>query len=258
MSFTERSVEGCEGTTADVTYKIASSREERAAAFRLVYDSYLKGGLGEANSHRMRVTPYHLLPSTEVFIAVLEGEVIFTASLILDGVLGLPMESVYGPEVASRRVHNRHMAEVSCMADRRGQFQGFFPVFLKTCRLLVQYARTHYLDELLAAVHPRHANFYRRYMDFQKFGGVRSYPAVKNLPAVALELDFARIDRERPENYDTFFGEPLPAQQLLAQPITAAECNFFRPMVEASYTLAPIELDDFPEAHDGAEGVYVA
>ena len=75
MSFIERSVGIAGGTTANVEYKIANSREERAAAFRLVYDAYLKGGLGEPNPHQMRVTPYHLLPGTEVFIAVLEGKV---------------------------------------------------------------------------------------------------------------------------------------------------------------------------------------
>lgn len=258
MSFTERSVDVAELTTADVEYKIASSREERAAAFRLVYDAYLKSGLVEPNYHQMRVTPYHLQADTEVFIAVLQGKVIFTVSLILDGVLGLPMESVYDLEIASRRRQGVFTAEVSCMADRREQFRGFFPVFLKVCRLMVQYARTRALDELLVAVHPRHARFYQRFMDFRAISGVRSYPIVQNHPAVALGLDFARIARERPENYDTFFGQPLPAEQLRAQPITAADCDFFRPMVESDFSLAPIGFGHSSENRAAGEGVYVA
>ena len=37
-------------TTADIEYRIASTREERASAFRLVYKSYLEAGLGEPNA----------------------------------------------------------------------------------------------------------------------------------------------------------------------------------------------------------------
>ena len=44
----------------------------------------------------MRVTPYHLLPTTEIFIALHQGEVVLTYTLVLDGRLGVPMESVYG------------------------------------------------------------------------------------------------------------------------------------------------------------------
>jgi hypothetical protein len=226
-------------TTANITYQIAATREERAAAFRLVYKSYLRAGLNEPNRHEMRVTPYHLLPTTEVFIAVLRGEVISTVSLVVDGELGLPLESVYGQAVALRRQRRLLLGEVSCLADRRAQFRRFFPVFLRLCRLMVQYARRQGLDELLVAVHPKHARFYQRFMSFELIGEETFYPAVRNHPAVALSLDFARIDRERPENYDTFFGQPLPEEQLQPRPITKAQCDYFRPMVDPGLRFLP-------------------
>ena len=86
-------------TTPDIRCRIARTREEREAAFRLVYSSYLRSGLGEMNSHEVRVTPYHLLPTTEVFIAEYRNEVIFTMSLVADGAMGVPMEHVYGEEI---------------------------------------------------------------------------------------------------------------------------------------------------------------
>ena len=49
---------------------------------------------------KSHVTPYHLLPTTEIFIAEYQGEVIFTMSLVIDGDLGVPMEHVYGDEIA--------------------------------------------------------------------------------------------------------------------------------------------------------------
>lgn len=228
-------------TTANVIYRIAATREERAAAFGLVYKSYLRASLGKPNRHEMRVTPYHLLPTTEVFIALLRGEAIFTVTLVTDGELGLPMESVYAETVAQRREQGLLVGEVSCLADRRSQFRGSFPVFLKLSRLMVQYARKRGLDELLVAVHPKHARFYQRFMDFELIGEELAYPAVRNHPAVALCLDFARIDRERPENYDTFFGQPLPDEQLQPRPMPKQQRDYFRPMIDPDLGLAPLE-----------------
>lgn len=227
-------------TTADVDYRIAATREERASAFRLVYESYLEGGLGEPNAHGMRVTPYHLLPTTEVFVASAQGTTMFTVSLVVDGRLGLPMETVYAEEAARRREQGLRLAEVSCLADRRSQFRGFFPVFLRLSRLMVQYARRRGVEELLVAVHPKHARFYRRYMDFRVFGEQAAYPTVRNNPAVALSLNFDRIDRERPQAYDTFFGVPIEAQKLEPRPIPPADRRYFAPMVDRGFTPAPL------------------
>ena len=244
MSTTDSSVDLSAKTTSDVTYKIAATQQERAAAFRLVYHSYLQTGLGEANAYGMRVTPYHLLPTTEIFIAHCAGEAIFTMSLVCDGELGMPLESVYDEEVQRRREQGLRLGEVTCLADRRAQFRGFFPVFLRLSRLMVQYARRQGLDELLVAVHPKHARFYQRFMDFRSIGGERAYPTVRNHPAVALCLDFARIDRERPESYDTFFGRPLPDVLLRPQPMPDAQEAFFGRMIDPTFTLAPLGSAD--------------
>jgi hypothetical protein len=240
MPMVEPVVDLSQKTTADVQYKIAATRDERASAFRLVYKSYLEAGLGEPNRYRMRVMPYHLMSTTEVFIATVEGEAIFTVSLVGDGELGLPMESIYGEEVARRREQGLRLGEVSCLADRRSQFRGLFPVFLRLCRLMAQTARRRGIDELLVAVHPKHARFYRRYIHFRVIGREKSYPTVRNHPAVALSLNFDRMDRERPHSYDTFFGRPLPSELLEPRPITWAECEYFRPMVDPGFTPAPL------------------
>jgi len=240
MAVTTCEAEVVQGTTSEIEYKIAATLDERADAFRLVYRSYLEAGLGQRNPYGMRLTPYHLLPTTEVFIATLRDEVILTASLVTDGGAGLPMECVYGEEVAARRAAGLRLGEVSCLADRRSHFRGFFPVFLRLSRLVVQYARQRGLDELLLAVHPKHARFYERFMTFRPMGQQRAYPTVRNHPAVALCLDFARVERERHANYDTFFGEPLPGEVLEPQPITPAEIDFFRPMIDPTFQLAPL------------------
>ena len=175
-----------------------------------------------------------------MFVATLEGEAVFTVSLVIDGRLGLPMESVYADEVAMRREQGLLLGEVSCLADRRSQFRGFFPVFLRLSRLMVQYARLRGVEELLVAVHPKHARFYRRYMDFRMIGDQTAYPTVRNHPAVALSLNFDRVDRERPRAYDTFFGQPIPEEQLEPQPMPRSDREYFRRMVDLQFTPAPL------------------
>jgi hypothetical protein len=227
-------------TTAAISCRIAKTRQEREAAFRLVYRSYLRSGLGERNDYEVRVTPYHLLPTTEVFIAEYQGEVIFTMSLVTDGALGVPMEHVYGDEIARLRRQGLLVGEVSCLADRRSQLARFLPLFLRTSRVMVQYARRRGLDALVAAVHPKHARLYRRYFDFRVMGEQREYPTVRNRPALALWVDFARLDRECPENYRGMLAQPLGEEELRPHPMDLADCAYFRPMVDPSFECGPI------------------
>ena len=240
MSTATLSANLAQGKTADIEFKVAATQDERMAAFQLVYESYLQTGLIEPNPYQMRVTPYHLLPTTEVFVATCQGETIFTGTLVADGELGLPMESIFGREVALRREQDLFLSEVSCLAARGNQFTHGFRVFLELCRLMVQYARRQYVDELLVAVHPKHARFYQRFMAFELIGRERLYPAVCDHPAVSLSLNFARIDQERPRNYDMFFGQPLPERQLRPHPLTAAERNYLRLMVDSCPDPAPL------------------
>ena len=124
-----------------VLYKIADCREEREDAFRLIHDAYTKKGLMDANSFGMRVTPYHLLPTSDVFVAYHGSELIYTMTLISDDEMGMPLEDVYESEVAARREKTgAYFAEVSCLASRRGHFsQGrMFQVFIQLSALIIQ------------------------------------------------------------------------------------------------------------------------
>ena len=216
-------------TAADLEYRIAATFADRSAAFCLVYAAYLRRGLGMRNPHEMRVTPYHLLPTTEILFAQSGEEVVFTMSLVKDGQLGVPMEVVYGPEVAERRQRGLRFGEVSCLADCDGERSAFLPIMVQMSRLVVQYSLKQGLDELLIAVHPRHARFYRRFMGFEVIGGERSYPTVRNRPAIALCMNFASLARHRPECYEMFCGEQIPDERLVSQPI-----------VDSAFTAAPL------------------
>lgn len=253
--FISHGVDDLTHTSADIEYRIAVHREEREAAFRLVYRSYLEAGLGQPNQHGMRVTPYHLLPSTEVFVAVLQSEAIYTVSLIGDGELGLPMESVYRQEVNERRKQGCRIGEVSCLADRRSKHRKCFPVFMRLCRLTAQYAWHHGMDQLLVAVHPRHARFYQRFMDFRPIGGEKSYPSVQNRPAIALELDLVRLHREGGRGYETLFAPTIPAEELASAQFTPSQNEYLRPMVDPSFNGAPLPMGEGELPRHAAETI---
>jgi hypothetical protein len=248
----ESDPDSTEAESPPIVYKLAEHRHEREAAFRLVYNAYTRSGLVDENPHGMRVTPYQLLDTTDVFVATLDSETISTVSLVCDGELGLPMEGIYGDEVDRLRRDGFHVAEVSALADRRRQLSRTLPVFVPLMRLMVQTARHRGVDQLLVAVHPRHARFYQRFLSFDPVGGEKSYPLVRNNPAVALMLDFAKLDRERPVNYDTFFGAPLPAHQLAKQPLSEEDRWFFAAAAEYGAGFTVVGPSDECHAAGGA------
>lgn len=225
-------------------FRIAQTREDYLGAFRLVYEAYVHSGLARPNAHYLRVTPYQLLPTTEVLVAVRRGEVIATLSLVRDGELGLPMESAYPLEVAALRAQGIYLAEVSCLADRRhirpagvaSADDCLAPATpMRLMSLMAQCALARGVNQLLIAVHPRHARFYQRFTAFRPIAGVRSYQAVCGRPAVALALDIDRAPIEHPELYRRFFGPPFPPGTLAPRPMPAELRSELHAVVTASY-----------------------
>ena len=180
----------------------------------------------------MRATPYQLLPSTDMIVAELRGQVISTVSLVRDGELGLPMESVFPEEVAARRAAGIRLAEVSCLADRRQGTARFFGLFCELSRLMAQLARKTGVDELVVVVNPRHAPLYRRYMAFEQIGDERTYDAVQGFPAVPLSLNFANAKINKPKSWHEFFGEQLPEDALQAFPISEEDRQYFSSVLD--------------------------
>jgi len=223
-----------------VQYRISSNDRVLEDAFHLIYETYVTSGLVEPNPIEMRILPHHLLPDTEVFVAEEKGRVLSTVTLISDGDLGLPMEEIYPHEVAALRRKGKWLGEVSCLASHDTTSVSHC---LEVLRLMVQTARFRGLDCLAVAVHPKHMRFYKRFLAFEQLGEKISYPAVCHHPAVAMILDFDRIDREQPTNYWRFFGDPLPAETMSPQPMDDSQRSFFRYLMKLSNDLALPSLD---------------
>lgn len=188
-------------------YGLARTTDERLGAFRLIHQAYVRAGLGQETPLGLRVTKYQIEPTSQVFVGMLGSDVVSTVSLIGDGPLGLPMESMFAPEVAELREQGEKLSEVSCLADRRQDVRRFLPAFQEMTRLMAQFARYEGIGNLLITVNPRHVKFYTHYLGFQPISRrITDCPHVQNRPAVALRLEFARIDREKPVCWDQYFG----------------------------------------------------
>jgi hypothetical protein len=183
----------------------------------LVHDAYVKAGLALANPCGLRVTPYQLLPTTEILIAAQGGRVICTMSLVRDGRLGLPLEELYAEQVAARRQRGLRLAEVSCFADYQPERKAWFSRTIAVMRLAAQCSIARGLDEVLIAVHPKHTAFYERFLGFEVVGEERTYATVLGHPAVLMSLDLHGLGDRHPRSYARLFGSLLPTS-------SCAEC----------------------------------
>lgn len=229
----------------DVLYKLADCREEREDAFRLIHDAYTKTGLMEPNTFGMRVTPFHLLPTTDVFLAYHENTPIYTMTLISDDEMGLPLEDVYESEVSARRIETgAYFAEVSCLASRQGYFSRsrMFQVFEQLVGLMFQSARENGVERLLIACHPRHARFYRRFLGFEQIGKERCYASVQDNPAVACEHDFAHLDKEGYKLYDHIYAHTFRRWELYRQPMLDDDREYFDEITELCKAYVPLAV----------------
>jgi hypothetical protein len=212
------------GLTRGIGVKIASCREEFEQAFGLLAAKYRERGYEAPSSKRFRFTPFHALPGTVTFVAKEADRVLATLTLVPDNaLLGLPMECIYGEEVAALRREGRRLGEVISLADDGLSTREFIRVFSALNRLTVQYHTYHGGDTWVIAVNPRHSGYYNKVLGFRPFGPRRSYPAVQDYPAEAFLLDVDLLKTGAPGKYQEWFGEALPAAALTA---TARPCDY--------------------------------
>lgn len=223
---------------------VAWSPDEVKSALGLVYQAYHREGLIAPNRYEMRVTPFHLLGTTEVLVAKSQGEIACTLTLVRDGKLGLPMESVFGSEVAIRRELGVRCAEATCLADRRANPERSFPLVSKLMSFIIQCAAYRGVDELLIAVHPRHAPFYEKYLGFDLINDVEQrYEAVCDNPAVALSLDIQRLQMSATPAYRRVFGKPFSNDRFHRQPLSANLLAELSTIVQQTYSRTTVESE---------------
>jgi N-acyl amino acid synthase FeeM len=216
------------GVTRDIRVKIATEQAELEEAFALVAANYRARGYEAPSDKPYRFTPYHALPGTATLVAKHEGKVVATLTLVPDNdVLGLPMENIYGEEIAGLRQEGRKLAEVISLADSGLSIREFVQVFKALIKLEMQYHASRGGDTWVIAINPRHRSFYQKVMGFVPLGPCRSYPSVQDHPAEAYWLDLERMRTQAPKMHLEAFGERLPDGALETPPWSAERVRHF-------------------------------
>ena len=227
-----------------ITYKIADCRSEREDAFRLIYEAYTSGGLMEPNRYQMRVTPFDLLPTTDLFVALHGDLVICTMTLICDDFEKLPIRSLFDREVQAGH-DDCYLAEISCMAARQRHFppRQMTTVLLGLVAMMFQYCRRNDIQRLLIAAHPGHFRLFRRSLGFVQMGQQKEHLSRKKIPVIASQHDFARLDTHRYPLHDYIYGRVFQRWELLRQPMLQDDREFFGPVAELCRGYAPVFAD---------------
>jgi len=186
-----------------VEYRVARSRQELEKAFHLVYQEYLKQGYVDEDPSQMRFLLHNALPETTTFVALIDGVVTATATVIADSPLGLPMDELYHQELEELRRGGKHLCEVSMLANSSELFSEQVPMMLNAKKMFLifflfkhifDYVRLQVsCDYICVMVNPKHANAYDSLM-FQDIGGMKRYDKVNGAPAVAKYLRVHDVD----------------------------------------------------------------
>lgn len=189
-----------------VEYRVARSREELENAFHLVYQEYLKQGYINEDPSQMRFLLHNALPETTTFVALIDGIVTATATVIADSPLELPMDELYHRELQELRMGGKKLCEVSMLANSSELFNDKVPMMLNAKKMFLvfflfkhifDYVRRNLCcDYICIMVNPKHANAYDSLL-FQDLGGLKCYAKVNGAPAVAKYLAVQAVDGDQ-------------------------------------------------------------
>lgn len=213
-----------------VVVKIAETQSEHEQASRLLHDAYVETDLVSQLGVPVRITPYLMLPGTVRFVAVVDGEVVATLSLVRDSKLGLPLDKVCGEAVQALRDRGESVAEIGALAVKPGHRKHGLTMLLykamwKTAAGLLG------VKHLVVSVRREAGTIYEAALRFVPLvPASMRYPGI-NGDSCALRLDIEQAPREyrrafahQPEssfNPYAFFVEAFHPQ--LRLPKTAAE-----------------------------------
>ena len=170
--------------------KIAESREELEACFKLLHDAYVSSGFMTPDPSGMRVTIYHALPTTTTLCAKFDDQVVGTLSLIRESAIGFPLQRIF--DLTGVREKEGNIAEVSALAVHPRYRRTGGTILFPLMKFMYEYCTTFFdTRHLVIAVNPRHIEMYESLLFFRRLTAnvVENYDFVNGAPAVGATLD---------------------------------------------------------------------
>lgn len=187
--------------------KIAETREELEACFRLLHDAYVGSGFMKPHPSGMRVTIYHALPTTTTLCAKFNGEVVGTISLIRESVFGFPLQSIF--DLHGIRQKKGRIAEVSALAIHPRFRNTGGSILFPLMKFMYEYCSMFFdTRHLVIAVNPNRIELYESLLLFERLTAktVENYDFANGAPAVGAYIDLYAAPERMKRVYG---GKPL-------------------------------------------------
>lgn len=194
--------------------RVAQSSADLEAAHGLIYRKYLDAGYVDAGAEQTVMRPGHGNASTDVLVASQDGAIVCTLTIFADG---LPLSDEYANEVRQLSKDDQALTELGCFAGTSRSVVLINRLF----NLATQRSIFRGLNPILAAVHPKHARFYKRMFGFEVVAGPRAYYKANGHPSVLLKCDLERSlagNSSQRASFNRAHGEPFPISKIVAQP----------------------------------------
>lgn len=191
--------------------KLAETREELEACFRILHDAYVAAGFMQPHPSGLRATLYHALPTTTTLCAKWDGRVVGTISMIRDGVFGFPMSQVF--DLGAVRAQTGQIAEISALAVHPEFRQTGGAILFPLMKFMHEYC-VRYFDtrHLAIAVNPDRIEMYEALLFFQRLQAkeVAAYDFANGAPAVGAVLDLRHVGPQ----FERVYGRRAPRKNL--------------------------------------------
>ena len=170
--------------------KIAQTKEELEACFKLLHDAYVGSDFMQPDPSGMRVTIYHALPTTTTLCAKFDGEVVGTISLIRESIFGFPLQSIF--DLQEIREKKGRIAEVSALAVHPKFRNTGGTILFPLMKFMYEYCTTIFdTRHLVIAVNPNRIDMYESLLCFGRLmqNEVANYDFANGAPAVGASID---------------------------------------------------------------------
>jgi len=179
----------------------ASTLEERADAFGLVYKVYRGVGYGTSHRSGLWYSMYELLPQTITVVVRDQADAVVAAvSIVQDSPIGLPADAIYKHKLDTWRAQGRQMSEVISLGvrdDIRGSAIMMTSLVNYVCLIGLRLQGS---SHFVITVVPRHLKFYCHSMMFEQASAI-GFHEKTGVRCVLLTQDLEAYDRasEEPE-----------------------------------------------------------
>lgn len=190
---------------------IARSKIDIENSFGLVYKSYLEAGLIAPNDLSLKISPYHLLPTTEIIVAKKDGRIIATATLIIDSKLGIPADNFCREEMDELRSKDISLAEIVSLASDKSS-PHFIGTLKEMTKLMAQVAKSRKCNGIIAITNHNHANLFVKRFGFKKINEPKLCPFSNRGQCTVLLLDLNHLKDSITHKY--LFGKPFSQKEL--------------------------------------------